>query len=271
MQKMKVASVLALTCAVVACGGGGSANEEKPETVPHPEGRYDGFVFDASNGQSTGRSGQALVVGARSFWLFYSAPGNPALIAGVVHADITAHSIAAFTSVNGRDFNFEGFGTTFGTGSASFKPRASIDVYGSSLISGAAGYFVGAYNGTFAQTPTLAAIAGTYLGTAATVATGRQSGSGTIGADGSFSGSSGGCLSSGTFTPRPAADDNSSTSPRYGGNAYDVVLSFGGAPCAYPGQTWTGVAMYDADTKSILVAAVNPGRTDAAAFAGTKP
>jgi hypothetical protein len=270
MQKLKGALALACTSLLVACGGGGSANDTQPESVPHPEGRYDGYVFDAS-GVSTGRTGQALVIGARSFWLFYSAPGNPALIGGVVHADIAAISTAAFTSANGRDFNFEGFGVTPGTGTAKFVPRASIDVSGSSLVSGAAGSFVGAYNGTFAQTPTLAAIAGTYVGTAATAATGRQAGSGTITADGAFSGSSGGCISTGTFTPRPAADDNSSTSPRYGGNAYDVVLNFGGVPCAYPGQTWSGVAMYDADTKSILVAAVNPGRTDAAAFAGTKP
>lgn len=270
MQKLMGAVALACTCVLTACGGGGDANDERPESVPHPEGRYDGSLFDA-DGNATGRSGSALVVGARSFWLFYSAPGNPGMIAGVVHADITAHSTAAFTSANGRDFNFEGFGVTAGTGVARFEPRASIDVSGSFLTGAPVGSYVGAYNGTFAQTPTLAAIAGTYLGTAATALTGRQAGSGTITAEGAFSGSSGGCISSGTFTPRPAADDNSSTSPRYGGNAYDVVLNFGGAPCAYPGQTWSGVAMYDADTKSILVAAVNPGRTDAAAFAGTKP
>ncbi len=262
---MKKLSMLAACCAsfLTACGGGG-ANDTQPETVPHPEGRYDG------SSPSTGRGGVALVLGARSYWLFYSAPGNAALLGGLVQGDITASSVAGFQSANVRDFNYEGLGTSFGTASASVVRKASIDatvIYSG----GTAANFVGAYNATFEQTPSLATIAGTYTGTAATVATGRQASTGTISADGHFSGSSGGCISTGTVAPRPAADDSGSASPRYGGNAYDFTVTFGGAPCYYAGQTFTGVALYDADTKSILAAAPNAARTDAAAFAGTKP
>jgi hypothetical protein len=269
MQKLKGAVALACTCLLAACGGGGDANDTQPESVPHPEGRYDGYEFNPSDGSPTGRTGVALVTGARSYVLFYSAPGNPNVLGGVVQGDIAGVTTAAFTTANVRDFNYEGLGTTFGTATASFTPRASISAV-ADYAGGRTG-FSGAYNSTFAQTPTLGAIAGTYGGTSATVATGRQAASGTIRADGQFTGSAGGCISSGTLTPRPAADDSGSASPRFGGNAYDFSITFGGAPCFYAGQTFTGVALYDADAKMLLATAPNAARTDALTFMGTKP
>jgi hypothetical protein len=263
MQKLKGAVALACTSLLVACGGGG-ANDTQPESVPHPEGRYDGY-----NSTLT-RAGTALVIGARSYWLFYSASGNPSVLAGVVQGDITASSVAGLLSPNARDFNYESQSTTFGTVSADFTPKASIAAVMRYDIGGT-GDFSGAYNGTFGLTPTLQAIAGTYSGTAATVVSGRQASTLAVSADGAFTASAGGCTTSGTITPRPAADDSGSSSPRYGGNAYDFSITFGGAPCYYAGQTFTGVALYDADTKALLAAAPNSARTDALAFMGTKP
>ncbi|KQW34286.1 hypothetical protein [Rhizobacter sp. Root404] len=262
MQKLKGAVALACTCVLVACGGGGS-NDTQPESVPHPEGRYDGYTT------VNGRAATALILGADSYWVFYSAIGNPATIGGVVQGDISGVSVAAFTSANVRDFNYEGLGTAFGTATVYYTPRASVNAT-IGFTSGSTEGFVGAYNTTFAQTPSIETIAGTYTGTASTVVTGQQAGSGTINADGAFAGSAAGCNTTGTITPRAAANDSGSSSPRYGGNAYNVSITFGPAPCFYAGQTFTGVALYEADTKTLIAGATNAGRTDAMTFMGTK-
>jgi hypothetical protein len=59
--------------------------------------------------------------------------------------------------------------------------------------------------------------------------------------------------------------------PRARGNAFNVSLTFGGAPCLFANQTLTGIAYFDATTRVVYAAAPNANRTDGVLFVGTKP
>ncbi|HEU0189448.1 MAG TPA: hypothetical protein VFQ97_05570 [Gallionella sp.] len=84
----------------------------------------------------------------------------------------------------------------------------------------------------------------------------------TIATNGSFTGSSGGCLFSGTFTPRAS-----------GKNIFDFTTTFGAAPCTLPGQTATGIAinyLLANGTRQFVVAGVDTGRTVGTAVFGVR-
>ena len=63
---------------------------------------------------------------------------------------------------------------------------------------------------------------------------------------------SSGCRSTGKITPRASE------------NAYDIEVTFGPVPCSLPGQTVSGVGVYDPTYNSLTVGLVNSGRTIAA-------
>lgn len=107
--------------APAACGGGNS--ESDVSSLSHPtalsaEGRWTGTT-------STGRAIVGLVLDDGSYWLLYSARGNPNVLAGLVEGTGTSHS-GSFGSSNTRDFNLEGAGIRAATMMAAmFRTRAS--------------------------------------------------------------------------------------------------------------------------------------------------
>ena len=119
--------------------------------------------------------------------------------------------------------------------------------------------FSGSYDSNYDLTPSLATVAGTYTGSAATSG-GVEFATVTISSAGAISGSgAGGCTFAGTTTPHSK------------GNVYDVSVTFGGGLCTNGTNTVTGVAHFDDATKEIRSAALNSSRSDGFLYVGTKP
>jgi hypothetical protein len=118
--------------------------------------------------------------------------------------------------------------------------------------------FTSTYNAAFEQAPSLAALAGTFTGQVASSA-GIQNATLTVSSTGAVSGNAQGCIVSG------------SVSPRTDGNAFNGTISFGLTPCLLAGQTFTGIAFFDAPAKRLLAAAPNAARSTGMLFVGVKP
>ena len=105
----------------VACGGG--YGDRDFSSLPQPaatsaEGRWTGAT-------PTGRTVAGLVLDDGSYWLFYTARGNPTVVAGLVQGTGTSHS-GSFGSSNTRDFNLEGAGIIEATMSGSYVPNKTF-------------------------------------------------------------------------------------------------------------------------------------------------
>jgi hypothetical protein len=102
----------------VACGGG--YGDRDFSSLPQPtatsaEGRWTGAT-------PKGRTVAGLVLDDGSYWLFYTARGNPNILAGLVQGTGTSHS-GSFGSSNTRDFNLEGAGIHAATMNGSYVPN----------------------------------------------------------------------------------------------------------------------------------------------------
>jgi len=62
-----------------------------------------------------------------------------------------------------------------------------------------------------------------------------------------------------------------SATPRASGNAYNLSITFGGAPCYFENQTMSGIGYFDATSKRLWAATPNASRTEGILFVGTKP
>ena len=232
---------------VAACGGGSGDGSSSGATA-------EGLWLGPSN---TSRTITALVLDDATFYVFYSASGNPAVIAGVVQGSGNSDN-GNFSSTNVRDFNVEASNLLAPTFSATYLPRQSLK--GTiTYTPGGAVTFPATFNASYDSTPSLAALAGTFTGRAAALQS-AENATVAINSAGTISGSgTSGCTVSGTITPRAR------------GNVFNVSLTFGAAPCILANQTTTGAAYFDSGTKRLLVATPNAARTDAVLFVGTKP
>jgi hypothetical protein len=242
MKFLAVVSVVS-SLLLAACGSGDSAG-------PTAEGLWIGSMNNS-------RSVTGLVFDDGAFYLFYSTAGNPAVIAGVVQGNGNSDN-GTFSSTNARDFNVEGSGVLAPTFSASYQARQSLNgTIG--YTTGGAVTFTSTFNAKYDNTPSLAALAGTFSGVVFTTHTNENS-TIVISSAGAITGTgTSGCTVTGTVTPRAR------------GNAFNTSLTFGGAPCIFPNQTMTGVAYFDAATKRVYVATPTAARTDVVLFLGTKP
>lgn len=205
---------------------------------------------------STNRTVTGFILPSGTYYVFYSKIATPSVIGGVTQG--TGSTLGpSFSSSNAMDFNGEGLGVTAGTMSASIVTKQSLN--GSiSYASGQSITFTSAYSFQFESTPTLAAIAGNYVGQTV-LATGPQSTTIRVSSIGAISSSSNGCSMTGSVVPRSDA------------NAYNVTLTFGPSPCVFANQTTSGLAYFDATTKRLIAATLNFTRSAALVFFGTKP
>jgi hypothetical protein len=112
------------------------------------------------------------------------------------------------------------------------------------------------YSPVYDQAPSLANIAGTYSGVAGSIK-GVDTVTVTIGATGAVSGQGvSGCVFNGSAAPHGSK------------NVYDTSITFGGAPCLYPGRTLTGVL--SVNNNALLAAAPLADRTDAFVLTASK-
>ncbi len=235
--------------APVACGGGYGESDisSLPQlTATSAEGRWTGVT-------PTGRTVRALVLNDGSYWVFYTAKGNPTVLAGLVQGTGTSHS-GSFGSSNTRDFNLDGVGIRAATMRGSYVPNKS---FGGTIayFTGDTESFTSTYDADAESAPNLTLVAGTYSG----LRTDNHTVTVTVDSTGTLSGhSTDGCTLAGTLSPRAK------------GNVFQTSVTFGEGACRHGTETVTGVAWYDAATHRLYTAALNNARTTSFLFLGTK-
>jgi len=180
--------------------------------------------------------------------------GNVLLVCGMINGQ-GASSSGTYTA-NVTVFDYCTGSLLVYTGSVSATYVAGSSLNGTLTESSGTITFSGttptAFN--YGTTASLSAISGTWTGT-------LLDGTGAIVAissTGNVSGSDSGCSFSGTVTP-----DSSNK------NFFDLSLTFGGSPCAFPNQTASGIAvdyLLSNGTTTQLVAAVTIGTSAGTVF-----
>lgn len=249
------AAAFASLLLVSACGGGGG---DTPASRPPSaaQGLWTGST--ASN-----RTLKGLVFGDGSYYVFYSPAGVPTGVAGVVQGN-SGTGTGIWSSTDGVDFNLQADVPSVlpATMSAGFVAKKSFE--GTiTYASGTKTTFTAVYDTAYETVPTIATLAGSYTGQAG-LSTGVKAANVTVATGGGITGTvtidkTSTCAFSGTATPRTD------------GNAYDITLSLGAAPCPTPNLRVAGIAYFDAAAKKLYVAAPNTARTDGVLFLGTRP
>lgn len=246
------AFVMSGMLALVACSNGGGGGATPP---PQPASSAEGLWTGST---STSRSVTGIVLDNGTYWLLYSVPHVSALIAGVVQG--TGSSLnGSFSSADGMDFNLEGQGFNNVTLSASYVARQSLNGSVTYTNPNQAFTFTSAYNAEYEQTPSGAAIAGTYTGIASVAGSNELttiavSSSGVVVGTGT-----GGCQFLGTAMPRKK------------GNLYDLSVVFGGGACSSGTSAVSGIGYLESNAKRLYVAALNKSRSNGLVFVGIKP
>ena len=113
------------------------------------------------------------------------------------------------------------------------------------------------YVSEYDQPISLAAVAGTYIGFAATAVEFNPA-SVTVTTSGVLTGTASPCTYTGTVAPR--------------GNTtiLDVTIAFGGQGCSLAGTSASGIGDYDDVERSLFIGIINASRTDGALFVGIK-
>ncbi len=234
----------------VACGGGygdGRFSSLPQSTATSAEGRWTGAT-------PTGRTVGGLVLDDGSYWVFYTARGNPNVLAGLIQGTGTSHS-GSFGSSNTRDFNVEGASIHSGAMSGTYVSKKSF--HGTiAYVNGDTERFTSTYDADYELAPNMTLVVGTYAGLRAD----NQTVTVTVDSAGTLSGqSSDGCTFVGALSPRAK------------GNVFYHAVTFEGGPCRQGTETVTGVAFYDAATNRLYSAALDSARTNSYIFVGTKP
>ena len=240
---------LAVSISACSSGDSGSSNSSPPPPATSAEGLWTGNV-------GNGRSMAGLVLNDGTYWFLYFV-GNPAVIAGVVQGNGTSNA-GAFTSSNGKDFNLEGLGILDMTVAGSYVQKQSLSGTVTYLLGGQT-TFTSTYDTAYDLTPNVSLLLGTYTGSTA-ISGGVEAVTVTLSAPNTLTGlSASGCSFTGGISPRTQ------------GNAYDVTVTFAGGVCSNGTSTVTGVAFFNATTKTLYSAALNPARTNGFLYVGTKP
>lgn len=164
-----------------------------------------------------------------------------------------------FTSSDMKDFYYTGAALA-GSLSASYVPGLSFN--GSILDNVATFTFTGSainpasYN--YNAVATLANVVGAWSISDLTGSTAAL----TVSANGAFTISGGGCISTGMVTPRPS-----------GKNVFDVSFKFGAAPCNFAGESANGIGLEYAiasGKRQFMVAVENASRSIGAVYFGAR-
>jgi hypothetical protein len=266
MTPKNILALCGVSLMLISCGEGYNSN------ISGGGGSTGGGSFQVnSNGVEGVYSGMASSSGY-TFWtiilpndelygIYGTVHGNQLLLDGMIVGQGTMNSSGYTASVT--DFPYTG-PVKSGTFSASGFSGASLDgtlTEGGTVTTFYAPSVMGSiwdYGTTFVTPASLSSISGTWTGTLLDGMTTTV----TISSTGSVTGSSSGCSFTGT-----AAPDSSKT------NFFDVSLTFGGSPCAFPNQTATGIGvdylLSDNVTNQFLVA-VTVGNSAGTVFAAER-
>jgi hypothetical protein len=221
-------AVLAAASVAAACGGGGDGDDSGTESAAtSAEGIYVGSLAGG-----TPNYFEKLVLENNEVWLVYGTQSSagPTQFLGLVNGTGT-YSGGTLTATAAKDFGVAPAAT--GTFSASYRFNSKSLVRSVSGTANAAGKSltltgnnnIGNYFYSVPASPT--ELAGTWAIPVASGAPGALS----VNSTGGFSLSVAGCAGSGTMVPRAS-----------GKNVFNVTMTFGAAPCSFPGVAFSGVA-----------------------------
>lgn len=233
----RLAASLAGLSLLASCGGGD----------PYA-GLWDGDM-------TAQRQVTAVVLGDGDYYMLYSQPGRPSVMGGLVQGSGDFQG-ATFTSADARDYSWEV--VTFPPVSGKAAPL-SAKVSPRQSVSGSAGAksFTVRHTRDLDDDARIADIAGSHVGTVM-FALGPRAATFNVTATGQVSTSINGCTITGVATPRGDTE------------AFDLVMTFGGAPCVFPGVSFKGIAFYRADTRQLQAAVINKTYQQAIGFSGIK-
>jgi hypothetical protein len=228
-------------------GSTGSTGSTQPSDPSSASGLYRGST-------NTDRTAAGILFDSGEFWLIYSAPANPRVVAGAEHGTVTLGS--GKISANLKDYNLEGLGISSGTMTGTYSARQNIT--GTVTFQHASLNFSTSFDSASAVPASLSAVAGSYFGTAATVA-GFDAAAFTVSQDGTFAGVTvHSCQFSGTAAPDAHI------------NAYHVTIAFAGGTCSNGTDTVVGAAYFDPASRTLYVTALNAAETNGVLFTGVK-
>lgn len=256
----RIGFICAVVLALAGCGGGGGSagtcfgsplvcnGVEEPTPPP---GAIDTAVGLYEGVTSTGRVAYTLVLPDNAFWLLYGAGTTADVLAGVVQGNSTADS-GQIVALDLVDISAESTFVLDGALDGAYLPLTSIA--GQLVFGPAVATFNGLYDPPSAVQGTLAAVAGSYTGTSATLGDFDPANL-EVSATGVVTGlTSGGCIFSGTLLPVT------------GMNVFEIALTFGGAACVLENQSVRGVAFLEGTR--LYTASLTPARSNAFIFSG---
>ena len=251
---LPAAALLAALLAVSACGGDDDAPAPPADTTPPVPSAVQGLWTGST---ASGRTLSGVVLGDGTYYLRYTAPGAPVLVAGALQGKVRAGA-TRWSSPDAKDFSLEGSGVQSVAVEGSYTPGAALG--GTvTFANGAVTQFQAVYDATYSLPASLDIVAGSYSGSAAWLQ-GAQDATLTIARTGAVTGVVAGCTVSGAVQPRTDA------------NAYSLSVTLGPAlPCNGAGQTYIGIAYLDASMRRLHVVAPNTARTAGLLFEGIKP
>ncbi len=201
------------------------------QVVPPPRlatGQAQGLYL-GTIGTTNGTFSLLMLENDEAYALYGQTTNGVFSVYGMIRTDGMA-TVSAYSSANVRDYT--GIGTVlFYTMAATYSPgstfagamtTASGGLLNFSTVSVPANYY------SYASPAQLGSVSGAWSGALLNGFTGTVN----IAADGTLSGTLGGCALSGTLVPRPS-----------GKNVFNLKASFGGAPCTTPGEAMSGVAL----------------------------
>ena len=235
---------LALAALLAGCGGGDDVD---------PSSRL--AVYVGTTGTSRDFTGVLLPDG--KYYLVYSAVGDAATVGGAVQGTSTSTD-GVFASADALDFSAEGAGIRPSTIAGTVAPGSRLAGTITATAGGTPVTFDAHTTGGVQYAPSLSTLAGAYTGTAG-FALGVRPATFTVTADGAVSSTINGCAITGTATPRGD------------GNAYDLTIVFGAAPCALPGLAFSGIAFQRPDNGRLYAVARNEIYKQSVIFDGAKP
>ena len=233
-------AALATAALLAACGGGGGS--DGPATTA------EGFWVGPT---STGYTARLVVLENGETWGLYS---TSTAIVGALYGATNSSSNGTLTG-SGSDFYFPGRLLQSATYSGTYTPKSSVRVT-TSLGSS----FTGAYAMEYDTPAALANVAGSYSGVGITATTAPYATSVSVSSSGSLTATTPLCSGSGTLQPRPS-----------GKGVFNVTITFTGANCPLTAAgTTSGVAVYDAPSRTLVSMGLNPARSNGFFWQGVK-
>lgn len=259
-MKKKHIAALAVCAALAACGGGGSDGSGSAGgggTTPTAEGAYSGTL----TGSQVATAVTMLVTETGRAYAIYGNKVNDVLYVTGAAIGTGESSGSSFTSNSVKDYYYPGAPLT-ATLNSTFVQGSSVTGslrYANGVTATFSATSAGVLPYVYAQAANLSEAVGTWP----VAGLYGQTGTVTVGTNGSFTSNISGCVSTGTLTAAPGAR-----------NYFNLTATAGQSPCATPGAAYSGAVVVSPivgrTTKQMIAAATTADGTVAVVAFGEK-